>query len=74
MRLMVSNTESRTLQFLHESRPSGLDSYYHFKDGFVPSYSDVERAAIENFHTLRRAQELDIRIREADIETRQNEV
>ncbi|KAF5386510.1 hypothetical protein D9757_005854 [Collybiopsis confluens] len=70
--VQVRNEQS--LQFLHEARNTGLTDYYHFKNKFSPSYSDLEKQAILRFKTLARARELDARVREADILEQQEEV
>lgn len=71
---MNPNISFRSLQFLHEARNTGLTDYYHFKNKFSPSYSDLEKQAILRFKTLARARELDARVREADILEQQEEV
>ncbi|KIK54693.1 hypothetical protein GYMLUDRAFT_249219 [Collybiopsis luxurians FD-317 M1] len=41
---LVRNAES--LQFLHDSKFSGLDNYYCFRSGYTPTYTSIQSAAI----------------------------
>ncbi|KIK55898.1 hypothetical protein GYMLUDRAFT_248297 [Collybiopsis luxurians FD-317 M1] len=63
---VVRNTES--LHFLHDSTYSGLDSYYHFRTGYIPTYTEVQAAAIEMHNVKRCANILYEKVVEADAE------
>jgi hypothetical protein len=57
------------MRFLHDSQQSSLDSYYCFKDGFVPSHSRLQKELLERLDVVNRNRSLQERVKAEELIT-----